>query len=534
MTVPRTLVGVSPAAALEARPRLFGALASALPVRFEGRDEGAFAGLDALVEIGGDRQARAAATTGVRALAMLAEEDGSASGGLIEILAGADVDGRLRGRALEDDFLAAAATPAPDEGAAVLAVAGRSAVWTRGGLLDVASLSPRELGPQEPLRARLEARRCAALLPLLELLRGLTAATRWQPPALRAAMVLDDPNLHWPTYGFARLGELARRASQRGYHVALAMVPLDARFAHPGAARVLRETDALSLLVHGNDHFGGELGRMVDAGEALASIAQAVRRMASFERRTGLSVSRVMVPPHERCSSAVVHALARAGFDAITMTRPFPWCSSEGAHWLAGPPEAGPLTGWLPADFTPGNLPVILRHPLGAARSATESALRAYLDQPLVLYGHHRDLAGGLDVLDETAAAVDSFGGIRWCSLGELAAANAETRRDGAQLHVRPFSRRVRIAVPEGIEAIVVELPPGAADPRAEISCGPQPIEVDGAREVEVTLRRVDAVDSGAIPSPRWNPLALARRAAGEGRDRAVPMLQVLAKTTRS
>ena len=183
------------------------------------------------------------------------------------------------------------------------------------------------------------------------------------------------------------------------------MVPLDARVAHPKAARLLREQSGISLCVHGNDHFGGELGRVREHGGALALAAQSLRRIESFEQRTGVSVSRVMVPPHEECSEAIAAALARTGFAAISMTRPFPWLSPPPQHWLTAASEDRTLAGWQPADVAASGIPVLLRHPVAPPLySPAEVALRAYLDQPLILYGHHDDLRDGLDLLAERTA----------------------------------------------------------------------------------------------------------------------------------
>jgi hypothetical protein len=383
----------------------------------------------------------------------------------------ADLDRRLQGAELPDARLAAAlgAAEQSSERATVLAYRRDIPTWTRRGSLETALLFPAELGPDEALRERLCERRSAALLPLVHFLRELTAPEGWQPPATRASLVFDDPNLHWPSYGFVDLAALGEHARAHGYHAGLAMVPLDAWYAHPRALRALHESrGALSLLVHGNDHYGGELGEPRNPDEALALAAQALRRVRSFERRTGASVEPVMVPPHERCSAETVVALRRCGFEAITMTQPYPWLGDGGRSWLAHPPEAGPLVGWHPVDHVEG-LPVLLRHPI-VGRSLAEMALRAFLGQPLILYGHQTDLDEGLDVLAAAAADVERLGPARWSSLGEIAAAARESA-------------------------------PVPSAPAA------------------------DAVDPELVPPPRRRPLAVPRRLLSEGRDRLAPLL---------
>lgn len=529
---PGTLaVAVAPVGELKRRRALFAALEEAFPVRFQGHAGGSPVGCDAAIELAGGP-----AAAGMPALSLLAAEPGDSGPPRAQTLADSpSLDLRLRGAVLPDSRLAGAraagASLGDPEAATVLARDADGPTWVRSGERDAALMIPAELGDGEALRERLCEGRSAALLPLVHFLRELTAELRWRPPPPRASLLFDDPNLHWPSYGFIRLPELGEHARAHGYHVALAMVPLDARFAHPGAVRAVSESGgAISLLCHGNDHNGPELGQLADEVEGLTNAAQALRRIAAFEHRTGLSVDRVMVPPHEQCSAASMTGLRRCGFAAITMTRPFPWLAHSPQAWLARPPAASPLIGWQPADFA-GTMPVLLRHPL-ATRDAPELVLRAFLDQPLILYGHHDDVADGLDPLATAAEDVNRLQPTRWCSLGEIAASSFETRQDGSQLALRAFGRSLELAVPPGVEELTVSLPgthPGPAPVSLSIDGVvvdfDEPVGVSDAATVSIEIRDADAVDPGAVPPPRRRPLAPARRAFREGRDRLLPLL---------
>ena len=522
------LVGVHPGAELRRRPRLFVTLAEAFPgVRFEARDAGSTVGLDALIELGGDREARNAADAGLRALAALEPESEAGTAEIVE-LAAAGLDRRLQGQALPDRHLSGAAPLQAGRDAEILARVAGAPVWAREGGLDLVAVAAAELGETEPLRDRLRSGRASALLPLVELLRELTAKADWRSPPPRAAFLLDDPNLHWPSYGFLSLPALGRHASAHGYHLALAMVPLDARVAHPGATRILRDHGEMSLCVHGNDHFGGELGRARGLPQALAMAAQARRRITAFERRSGVPVSPVMVPPHEECSEAMAAALARTGFAAISMTRPFPWLSPPPRHWLTAAGDGAALAGWGPADAGIDGLPVLLRHPLAEPHfSPAELALRAYLDQPLILYGHHDDLADGLDVLAERSATVNQLGSVRWGSLEALAAANFRWRLEDDLLRIRPYSRRVSVEVPAGARRVVVDPPWGSEGELVRGSDGKvaagEPFEITGSGVLELELSRADAVAVDRVSAPPRRPWPLVRRLAGETRDRIAP-----------
>jgi hypothetical protein len=529
---PSIAIGVFPARELDLRPRLFAALEAAFPVCFEGRRAGEARDLDAAIEIG---EAGISEAAGMPLLSLLAAEpliDGELSPQVLETAS--ELDPRLRGATLPDARLGAALRSGAGievaDGAAVLASCLGAPTWTRLGGLERALMAPQELGREEALRERLCLSRSAALLPLVHFLRELTAPIRWQPPPARASIVFDDPNLHWPSYGFVKLSDLSAHARARGYHASLAMVPLDSWFAHPAAVRTLKQSGgAISLTVHGNDHNGGELGRQQTEADGLALAAQALRRIGAFEGRTGIAVDRVMVPPHEECSEATVQGLLRSGFEAITMTRPYPWLARPPRTWLARPEGVDALVGWRPADFAAA-LPVLLRHPL-LSRDGPELVLRAFLDQPLILYGHHGDLAeGGLDVLAGAVDEVNRLGETHWCSPGEIAAGNFETRLEGSRLSVRPYTRRARVQVPDAVEQLVVELPDAHPGPAAEqllVNGRParfgDPVGVSPGATAELALRASNQVDAGTVPGPRRQPLALARRALGEGRDRLLP-----------
>jgi hypothetical protein len=529
----RYVVGVFPAPACAERKRLLAALEEAFPVRFQGRAAGELANLDALLQLGDEDQAEAAAALGLPALHLLAPEPPQAGGIAVQDLAtDGKLDRSLRGAELPDDRIGTALARGGDAVGPGGVLAGCRGVptWTSRGRLQRALLAPCELGPDEALRERLRDGRSAALLPLAHFLRELTAAEAWQPPARRASFLFDDPNLHWPSYGFVKLPALSEHARDHGYHAALATIPLDGWFAHPAARRALRESNGgLSLLVHGNDHYGGELGRPRTSAEALAMAAQAQRRVRCFEERTGVAIDRVMVPPHEKCSRATVAGLRRCGFEAMTVTQPFPWLGDGAAGWLGRPAGTGPLVGWHPADLADG-LPVLLRQPL-ALRSLPEMTLRAFLGQPAVLYGHQADLLEGLDVLATAVADVERSGPARWCSLGEIAATSFETRCGGENLEVRLLGRRVRVEIPPETDRLLVEPFPGStgASEHLFVDGQPQrfgePTTVAPGAAVEVTLRAADAVDVAAVPAPRLRPLAMPRRILSEGRDRLQPLL---------
>jgi hypothetical protein len=514
-------VGVVPPGALEARPRLWRALEQAFPVIFVARERGALDGLDGAVVEGEDL----AAGAGISVLQTCSQETAHGEA-RIRMSAAAELPGCLRERELADARARALPALHPRSGETVLASREGAPMWVADASAGThrCSALPAELDEGEPLRARLTAGRFLALLPLLTLLRSLTEGTRWAPPPPRAAFIIDDPNLHWPSYGYLDFADLAARARRARFHLACATVPLDAWYASRRAVALFRRPE-LSLLFHGNDHAWCELGRARTQELALAIVAQALGRMEALERRTGVAVARVMAPPHGECSQAVFHALRRTGFLAACISRPYPW--------LEKPPADRPLAQWEIADMVDG-LPVLPRCSL--TRSPEDIPLRSLLGQPLILYGHHRDLASGPERLEEIAREVNRLGNVRWGDLASIARSSFLTRRDGETLRVRLYTREAEVEVPEGVRYLAVEAPADTAH-RAGVSAqltsaagasrAPlgAPVELDGDGPLRVSLLGDDGVDAAAVRAPRWRPWPRTRRLLVEGRDRLAPHL---------
>jgi hypothetical protein len=537
----RAVVGVMPAQELERRRRLFAALARAFPVDFAPCPPDGSDGLDGVVAFDRPGAVGPALTHGLAAFH--APLDGHAraqSRGTIAFASASasapDVDPRLRGTELADTLAGDLPGLAPSDAEQVVARGPCGPVWVRsrsGPPSHRVALSPAELGSTSRLKDELQDGRWLALLPLVQFLRELTGYTAWTHPPRRAALMLDDVNLHWPSYGYVDLGRLTDHADAHGYHLSLAMVPLDAAFVSRRAVAIVRSSPHVSLLMHGNDHLKCELARDVHPDRALESAAQAVRRVERFERRTGIPVDRVVAPPHGACSSVHLAALARAGVEAVS--------------YRLGPIDVDDaLIGWHPGDLPAGSgVTGLQRLPFAASRG--EVLLRSYLDQPIILYGHHTDLRQ-IDALAAAAATVSSLGPVRWMAPVEIGRSNYATTEVGSSLLIRPFTRRLRLSLPAGIDHVIVEPPGGAgSDPVRVRLVGGSGDVVDGStgvslrvagrgpgpEQLEVRLPVEGEVDPHRVPAPPRRAWPVLRRCLTEGRDRAVPILERLAGTDR-
>lgn len=544
---PRKRVGVIAAADLQLGSdgeRTLATLESIFPVRFERTNSPDPSGFDGVLALGAEWVAEVPAGLPRLVLPVSSPASDRAAGAVL--LAGESAIPRpLRGQVIPEGApdgevqpaLAGATQPAHPgglppaaAGATVLAsVAGRP-VWWRipdaTTAVDISAYPLAALGEGEALRDHLRVGRFMGLLPLVCFLHRLLGGEAWRLPPLRASFVVDDPNLHWPSYGFLNYRELAAHAVRHGYHVGFATVPLDGWLVERRAAALFAQNaSTLSLVMHGNDHVARELGRLSTDAEAGPPIAQALRRVAAMERRHGVSVERVMVPPFEACSEAALRTMFRLGIDAACHTLPYPWRDPRHATTA--------LAGWHSAELVAGGLPVLLRYPLDAPRE--DLALRALLGQPLILYGHHKDFAQGLDILAQAAAEINALGDVRWGPLGWIARGNYAARQVGETLLVRAHARRIVLDVPAGVRTLrlVVPEPLGGAAGHRVVHAGAaveiafaegwgasRPLAVDAPARIELVLPADRPLSTAELPSRGVKPWPLLRRVLVEGRDR--------------
>jgi hypothetical protein len=518
MTTP--LVGISPESALAARPHLFAALQQACDVRFVAATQGSLA---ATVHVGEvpERTTESTLVLGAGSGAALTDS---------EVTFTNNLDGHLRGWTIADETLPGTQHLEPRGDASVLATVSGLPVWTTetrsGQRIDHAALIPEELTNTETLRSRITPGRFLALLPLVAFLRKLEQADSWQRPPVRASFIMDDPNLHTARYGYIDYEKTAVEAKEVGFHLSVAMIPLDAWFSTKKAREIFRASpNQLSLVYHGNNHTKHELGAIETREYGLQLLAQGVRRMYRFEQRTGIPVAKVMAAPHGRCSEQAAWAMARLGFEAICMTRPFPWLDQS--------PPGMPLTSWFPGD-TSSVMPTLHRMPM--SDQPEELPLRAFLGQPIVLYGHDPDLGPEPDLLARWTGHVSRLDAVSWASVGDISREQVSWRSDGATLWVRPHTRHVRITAPAEVKRVVVE---GGGDSYetvvvgdgagivAETASAPEGAAVAlsrNQRDLTILTQPATMHDPKDLPGPRWSPWPPTRRLLTEARDRVGPI----------
>ncbi len=290
------------------------------------------------------------------------------------------------------------------------------------------------------------------LLPLVEWLRWIAGWHEWTQPPLRACFMFDDPNLHSTRYGFVKFRTLGcgRPATPLPYLICDRPTRRTLRepWCRPHPAR--QPGNALAFGPRKQPYVSGVGWQPAPGRTTGLDEASHCPNKLSLSKKVGVSVSRVMAPPHGVCSAPMMAAMMDAGFEAVCVSNGSVWTGNTGAAWTVS-------LGAFPALVVAG-LPVIPR--LGLDHNLENNVLlAAYLNQAIIPVGHHWDLADGTGILSATAALINRLGNVAWSNMAAITKTNYRFRVNGHRMYVQTFSRTTTVNVPEGVCELEIEAP---------------------------------------------------------------------------
>jgi hypothetical protein len=535
----RKKILVAPAAEFSARRRLFGLLGELYPVDFSAWSPGSPAECDGVIIWGDAEKEFPTLVHEAEACLVVAPSSGrnvSVEKGAVKFSEMDLIDSAFRGQTLVDECIGSFPALQLCDNDKVICTVNSEPYWILRAIgatsASIIAMGPAEPGERETVYDLFNRRRWLQLLPFFHFLKQLTRDNDWEAPPLRACLMFDDPNLHWPTYGYIDLRKLVQHARDFNYHVCSAMVPFDGWFASSGVAALFKEhKERISLCMHGNDHAYLELGAPLDAERFGRLLAQGLRRIEAFEKRSGIAVARVMVPPYGAFRETVANPMLKLGYEAVCVSRASLTAWNKDKNW--SPSFGHPVT-----EFIDEGLPVIPRHVMAPGHEIAYR-LAAFLNQPIIPHGHHQDCANGLDLLSDVSGSINRIGKIIWSDMTTLSRSNYLLRRSNDTVVVKMLARRISLALPEGTRQIVIERPWIGSDAgRETLTCTAngqtifsaesarqsQPIPVSGARSVECMAPPPDALDYRRVESPPFQAWITARRILTEARDRIAPL----------
>ncbi len=228
-----------------------------------------------------------------------------------------------------------------------------------------------------------------------------------------------------------------------------------------------------------------------------------------------------MAAPHGACSEGMLEQLPKCGFESATISHGSLRAHNKDKAWTR-------QMGFAPSEWIQ-DCPVLPRWRLAAGAQNT-ILLAAYLQQAMILVGHHGDLKDGIAVMDELAGFINALGSVHWQNMAELSRANYRYRKIGETLKLQPFGRKLALQVPDSVTRLVVELPCGGEPGRWSVSSqngsilqtsdGDSVLLPAGKGRLIVCEKNSGTAIAANGVSTRPALKALVRRLATEGRDR--------------
>lgn len=531
MSASRIRIAVAPAAAYESHRPLFEMLASGLAVEFEPYFPGQHEGLHGLIALSENRELiREALASGLSCYKVHAAEPATFSQpATIRFTSSASIDAAFRNQELTDASVAKlCCLPEPFESLAE--VDGRS-VWsidrTNGRESHHVGVELPAFGADDFFHAYFRFSRWFAMVPLLHFLRQLLGPEAWPRPEPRATFIIDDPNLHHRSYGYIDFEALAKHSATHNYHATIATVPLDAWYFNATVAALFRKYEQrISMMMHGVNHLADELAREYTEEQAVALLAAGLRRITAFEERSGVKVDRVMAAPHGAFAEAIADPMVRLGYEA--------GCVSVGSLIRWNPDKTWPADLGLPIAQILGRhgLPVFHR----TSTNQCDIRLSAFLGHPIVIATHHEDYISNFARIETLANMVNQIASPQWMTIEDISRTNYVSNASDGVLHVRPYSRRLTVSIPQGITLLHLLSTPFGEEITIDLN---KPFQSErqnfqnnalfkcniSNNVAEIFFLPSDPLDYRKIGHLRVGLWPITRRLLAEGRDRAKSML---------
>jgi hypothetical protein len=524
LNVSRIRIAVAPAAEYQANRPLFDMLSLGLAVNFEPHTPGDFAGLQGLILLSNDPDLLESATAHSLStyVANTANAFPVSESSAIHFTSSNLIHRAFRDRTLPDASLQnISAIP---QTAKILAEIGGKPVWAVDRTHQQEThhsgvpLPPFEAG--DFFHQHFRAARWFAFVPLLHFLRNLLGPEGWALPEPRATFIIDDPNLHHRSYGFIDFAKLAGHAAAHNYHATIATVPLDAWYFNRDVASIFRSKRRhISMMMHGVNHIADELARKYSAQDALALLATGLRRIATFESRSGVQVDRVMAAPHGAFEESIADPMLRLGYEAgcVSIGSLARW--NPGKQWRAdvGLPMTQPLgTLAFPVFHRTGTIELDIR-------------LSAFLGHPVVIATHHHDYTADFAQIESIAKMVNDISAPKWMPIKDISRTNYLVTYHQDSLRITPFSRKLNIPLAQGVSVVQLEASPFCPETTIDLrqfSTTDGPVKYTIADKVlQISIPPADPVDCQKVNPARLGLWPIARRILAEGRDRAKPLL---------
>ncbi len=335
------------------------------------------------------------------------------------------------------------------------------------------------------------------IAPVMMYIRYCAGERAWHAPHPYANLTIDDPWLREPYGNFSYEG-LLREMEKHKFHTTVAFIPWNYDRSEAKVSELIRQSpERFSIAIHGNNHDHKEFTdfKSVSLAYQVAALKQSLARMDAFRALTGIPYDKVMVFPHSIGPQRTLVALREYNYLATVNSSNIPMDRAGGL----------PLSELLRSiTVSYGGFPSLTRYSVEGEIPQSFLAMMAFLDNPLLFYGHEVYFHNGIGAFNAMAEQVNRMEpSVRWRSLGEIVRHSYLIKqRDESAYDVLTFTRDTTIenpsrgdasfyitkpeSVPERIQSVCVDghpYPFAAADGYLVLHVA---IALGGARRVEV------------------------------------------------
>lgn len=237
-----------------------------------------------------------------------------------------------------------------------------------------------------------------------------------------ACITIDDPNLYSFKYGHIRYRDLVDACKKYGAKCCIAAVPIDLWYFNKDLIKFFHDNcEYIGLCTHGVLHSKKDLERNWSVEKCISYINYGLEHIKRFERKTGLTVSRLIVPPHERLSKNMLEAFSRTEITGVIT-------AGKVNGYTINLEKEEHLAGMLPINRSIGGVPVLLRDSLLHCARTNNISLRqrmknrAMLNQAILFESHHKDFKNTDSLIEGICNFVSSLGA-RWATINEIESA---------------------------------------------------------------------------------------------------------------
>jgi hypothetical protein len=277
--------------------------------------------------------------------------------------------------------------------------------------------------------------------PVVMYIKWAFADTCFQPAESSACLIIDDPPLK-PRYGFVDFQYLNDSMWHHHFTCSLAFIPWNWRRSDSRVVRLFKKnSERLSLSVHGCDHTRGEFG--IQNGEQLRwKVLCASQRMKRHDFRTGLRHDPVMVFPQGIFSRTAMHALKESEFIGVV-----------NSEVISADPEPCPIKisdFWSIALMNYDNFPIFTRR--DPWQGLENFAFDTLLGKPCIAVVHHNDCHDDCRHVLEFIDGLNRLNAcLQWRDLGTLVRRSFRQRRLSPNaVEIEMFGKEALLENPAG------------------------------------------------------------------------------------